>query len=65
MQINIQTFIIRNMSIKKMLVLGSNGLVGSSCSRIFSKEKHYEVIKSTREDTNLFRFYKRQKTNHS
>jgi len=54
MQINIQTFIIRNMSIKKVLVLGSNGLVGSSCSRIFSKEKHYEVIKSTREDTNLF-----------
>ena len=49
------------MSIKKILVLGSNGLVGSSCSRIFSKEKNYEVIKSTREDTNLFSFEETKK----
>jgi GDP-L-fucose synthase len=40
---------------KKVLVLGSNGLVGSSVSS-YLKDKKFEVIKSTREDTNLFSF---------
>tara|TARA_B100001113_G_scaffold310799_1_gene274243 strand:- start:583 stop:1509 length:927 start_codon:yes stop_codon:yes gene_type:complete len=41
---------------QKILVLGSNGLVGSSCVRKFSNLDSYEVIKSTRHDTNLFNF---------
>ena len=41
---------------QKVLVLGSIGLVGSSCVRMFSSLDSYEVIKSTRHDTNLFSF---------
>lgn len=37
----------------KVLVLGSNGLVGSSVSS-YLKNKNFEVIKSNRDDTNLF-----------
>jgi GDP-L-fucose synthase len=40
---------------KKVLVLGSNGLVGNSVSS-YLKDKKFEVIKSNREDTNLFSF---------
>ena len=38
----------------KILILGSNGLVGSSLVRTFNGNKNYEVIKSTRQDANLF-----------
>ena len=41
---------------QRVLVLGSNGLVGSSCVRMFSNLDSYEVVKSTRQDTNLFSF---------
>ena len=39
----------------KVLILGSNGLVGSSLKRVLDKnQKITEIIASTREDTNLF-----------
>jgi GDP-L-fucose synthase len=38
----------------KILVFGSNGLVGNSLRRALSKKNQYEVYFSTREDTNLF-----------
>lgn len=39
----------------KVLVLGSNGLVGSSLVRTFKNSTHYsDVISSTRKDLNLF-----------
>ena len=38
----------------KILILGSNGLVGSSLVRTFNGNKNYDVIKSTRQDANLF-----------
>ena len=41
----------------KVLVFGSNGLVGNSIKRIFDKQSHYtEVFFSTRKDTDLFNF---------
>lgn len=40
----------------KILVLGSNGLVGSSLVRRFTNDNKYEVIESTRKSTNLFNF---------
>ena len=41
----------------KILILGSNGLVGSSLVRILSKNKEYdEVIPSNRETLDLFKF---------
>ena len=40
----------------KVLILGSNGLVGSSLNRILSNSNNFEVIASTRKDTNLFLF---------
>ena len=40
---------------KKILIFGSNGLVGNSLRRTF-KDKKYDVFYSTREDTNLFSF---------
>ena len=40
---------------KKILIFGSNGLVGNALRRTF-KEKKYDVFYSTREDTNLFSF---------
>jgi len=39
---------------KKILVLGSKGMVGSSVSRILSQGKDFKVIESNRDDTNLF-----------
>ena len=41
---------------KKVLVLGSQGLVGSSVTRIFNKQDKYDVYPSTRQDANLFLF---------
>lgn len=39
----------------KVLIVGSNGLVGSACKKIFSKSnKLSELITSNRSDTNLF-----------
>ena len=38
----------------KILILGGNGLVGSSLVRIFNGHKNYDVIKSTRQDADLF-----------
>jgi GDP-L-fucose synthase len=38
----------------KILVFGSNGLVGNSLRRALSNDDQYEVYFSTREDTNLF-----------
>ena len=39
----------------KVLVLGSNGLVGSSVKRIFESDNFFtEVHSSNRKDTNLF-----------
>ena len=41
----------------KVLILGSNGLVGSSLNRILEKSENVEeVIASTRKDTDLFNF---------
>ena len=41
----------------KIIILGSNGLVGSAITRNLSdKNNNYEVITSTRKDTNLFSF---------
>ena len=39
----------------KLLVFGSNGLVGNSLRRVLDKNKNYsEIFYSTREDTDLF-----------
>jgi len=39
----------------KVLVLGSNGLVGSSIVKVFKNENAIkEVVASSRNDTNLF-----------
>ena len=40
---------------KKVLILGSKGLVGSSLNRHLSKDEEYEIITSTRKDTDLFK----------
>ena len=41
----------------KILILGGNGLVGSSLSRILTKNKAYtKIVSSTRKDANLFSF---------
>ena len=46
-----------HMENKKILILGSNGLVGSSLNRVFSKSEHsFTIISSTRSDTDLFNF---------
>ena len=50
------------MSIKKILIFGGNGLVGSSCSRVLGKNESYEVFESTRSDTNLFSLKETSKT---
>lgn len=50
------------MSIKKVLIFGGNGLVGSSCSRVLGKSEYYEVFESTRSDTNLFSLKETSKT---
>ena len=41
---------------KKILVFGSNGLVGSSVIGKLSQQKNYDLIASTRKDTNLHDF---------
>tara|TARA_B100000579_G_scaffold143106_1_gene116187 strand:- start:624 stop:1547 length:924 start_codon:yes stop_codon:yes gene_type:complete len=38
----------------KILILGSNGLVGSSCKRILEINPSYNIVASTRQDTDLF-----------
>lgn len=40
----------------KVLILGSNGLVGSSLVRVLSESEDLEVIPATRETANLFSF---------
>ena len=46
----------------KLLVFGSNGLVGNSLRRKFSNLEEYECMFSTREDTNLFSYDDTKKT---
>ena len=46
----------------KVLVFGSNGLVGNSLRRKFSNSEEYECLFSTREDTDLFSFQDTKKT---
>ncbi len=46
----------------KVLIFGSNGLVGSSCKRIFSEDNRYHILASTRKDTDLFDLSATQKT---
>ena len=38
----------------KVLILGSKGMVGSSVARLLSSQNDYEIIESSREDTDLF-----------
>jgi len=38
----------------RILIFGSKGLVGSSLNKILSKNNDYEIISSSREDTDLF-----------
>ena len=42
------------MKTMKILIFGSNGLVGSSLKRLLKENKNYECFFSTRDDTNLF-----------
>ena len=46
---------------KKILIFGSNGLVGSSCNRIFSSSDQYNVFAATRREADLFDFNSTQK----
>ena len=39
---------------KKILILGSNGLVGSSLVRKFNENNRYEITSATRKNANLF-----------
>ncbi len=41
---------------KKILILGSNGMVGTSVAHSFESSPKFQVIKSNRDDTNLFSF---------
>ena len=45
----------------KILVLGSNGMVGTSILNLFSNENKFKIIPSTRKDTNLFIFGETEK----
>ena len=46
----------------KILIVGSNGLVGSACKKVFSSSKKVtELITSTRKDTDLFSFEETKK----
>jgi GDP-L-fucose synthase len=38
----------------KVLILGSKGMVGSSVARLLSTQNEYEIIESSRKDTDLF-----------
>ena len=40
---------------KKVLILGSSGLVGSSLNQYLSTDEEYKIIPSTRKDTDLFK----------
>ena len=40
----------------KILILGSNGMVGKSITNSFKQEKGFEIFSSNRSDTNLFNF---------
>ena len=40
---------------KKVLILGSSGLVGSSLNQYLSTYEEYKIISSTRKDTDLFK----------
>ena len=40
----------------KVLVFGSNGMVGSAVNRVFSLDNYYNLELSSRKDTNLFNF---------
>lgn len=44
------------MKFMKILIFGSNGLVGSSLKRLLNNNEKYDCFFSTREDTNLFSF---------
>lgn len=46
----------------KILVFGSNGLVGNSIKRQFNNNENYKCLFSTREDTNLFSLEDTKKT---
>ena len=46
----------------KVLVFGSNGLVGNALKRKFSQSDEYICLFSTRDDTNLFSFEDTKKT---
>ena len=45
----------------KVLVFGSNGLVGTSLSRVLSENKNFTVIPSTRNDVDLFDYFATKK----
>ena len=45
----------------KILVLGSNGMVGTSILNSFSNENKFKIIPSTKKDTNLFIFSETEK----
>tara|TARA_B110000914_G_C15469498_1_gene449946 strand:+ start:262 stop:1188 length:927 start_codon:yes stop_codon:yes gene_type:complete len=45
----------------KVLIFGSNGLVGKSTKKILSEVESYDVVTSTRNDTNLFSFEETRK----
>ena len=49
------------MYIIKVLIFGSNGLVGKSTKKILSEVESYDVVTSTRNDTNLFSFEETRK----
>tara|TARA_B100000902_G_scaffold185571_1_gene177974 strand:+ start:3021 stop:3947 length:927 start_codon:yes stop_codon:yes gene_type:complete len=40
----------------KILILGSNGMVGRSITNLFKKEEEFKIFSSNRSDTNLFSF---------
>ena len=44
------------MNEKKVLLFGSNGLVGSSVKELFEKDKNVELIAATRDDADLFNY---------
>ena len=44
------------MNEKKVLLFGSNGLVGSSVKELFEKDKNIELIAATRDDADLFNY---------
>ena len=44
------------MNEKKVLLFGSNGLVGSSVKELFKEDKNVELIAATRDDADLFNY---------